>query len=69
MNSEFIDALYILEKERGINKEILIEAVENALISAYKRNYMNATNVRVEIDNDTGVVKVYVQKNSSIRGD
>lgn len=62
MNSEFIDALEILEKERGINKDILIEAVENALISAYKRNYMNATNVRVEIDRETGVVKVYSRK-------
>lgn len=62
MNSEFMDALNILEKERGINKDILIEAVENALISAYKRNYMNATNVRVEIDKETGVVKVYSRK-------
>jgi len=62
MNSEFIDALDILEKERGINKDILIEAIENALISAYKRNYMNATNVRVEIHRETGVVKVFSRK-------
>ena len=62
MNSEFIDALAILERERGIDKSVLIEAVENALISAYKRNYMNATNVRVEIDKDNGIVKVYSRK-------
>ena len=39
MNAEFIDALTQVEKEKGIEKEILIETIELALISAYKRNF------------------------------
>ncbi len=38
MNSEFMDALTTLEREKGIKKEVIIEAIEAALISAYKRN-------------------------------
>ena len=37
MNKEFIDAIYDLEKEKGISKDILIEAIESALVSAYKK--------------------------------
>ena len=39
MNAEFIEALNAIEKERGISKDILIDAFESALIAAYKRNY------------------------------
>ena len=53
MNAEFIEALNAIEKERGINKEILIDAVENALISAYRRNYGTSNNVRAEVDRET----------------
>ena len=42
MNSEFMDALDALEKEKGISKDVLIEAIEQALISAYKRNFSSA---------------------------
>ena len=37
MNKEFIDAIYDLEKEKGISKDILIEAIESALVSAYEK--------------------------------
>ncbi|MEW9667673.1 transcription termination factor NusA [Ammoniphilus sp. 3BR4] len=63
MNSDFIEALNDLEKEKGINKEILIEAIEAALISGYKRNFNSAQNVRVDINRDTGAVKVFARKN------
>ena len=46
MSSELLDALTVLEKEKGISKEIIIEAIEAALISAYKRNFNQAQNVR-----------------------
>ena len=46
MNADFIDALNEIEKEKGINKEVLIEAIEAALISGYKRNFNSAQNVR-----------------------
>lgn len=62
MNAEFIEALGQLEKEKGISKDILIEAIEAALISGYKRNFHSAQNVRVDIDRHTGVVRVFARK-------
>lgn len=62
MNSEFIEALDSIEKERGINKDILIDAIEAALISAYKRNYGTSNNVRASVDRDTGEVQIFASK-------
>ncbi|MFD1426266.1 N utilization substance protein A [Kroppenstedtia sanguinis] len=62
MNAEFIDALNQLEKEKGISKEVLIDAMEAALISGYKRNFHSAQNVRVDIDRDSGQVRVFARK-------
>lgn len=62
MSAELIQALDQLEKEKGINKEVLIEAIEAALISAYKRNFGSTQNVKIYIDRDTGDVKVYALK-------
>lgn len=62
MNAEFIEALGQLEKEKGISKDILIEAIEAALISGYKRNFHSAQNVRVDIDRQTGAVRVFARK-------
>ncbi|WFD11718.1 transcription termination factor NusA [Tepidibacter hydrothermalis] len=62
MNLEFIDALEQLEKEKGVSKDILIDTIEAALVSAYKRNFGSCQNVRTEIDRENGEVKVYSQK-------
>jgi N utilization substance protein A len=62
MNTEFIEALEELEKEKGISNEILLEAIEAALISAYKRNFGSLQNVRVNIDRASGEIKVYARK-------
>lgn len=62
MNMDFIEALSAIESEKGIGKDILIEAIEAALISSYKRNFNTAQNVRVDIDRQTGVIKVYARK-------
>lgn len=62
MNIEFLEALEQIEKDKGINKEILIEAIEAALVSAYKKNYGTTQNVKINIDRETGEVKVYSQK-------
>ncbi len=59
MNHEFIDALEQIEKEKGISKDILFEAIEAALISAYKKNFNTAPNVKVNIDRDSGEIKVF----------
>lgn len=63
MNVEFIEALAEIEKEKGVCKDILIEAIEAALISAYKRNFGSLQNVRVQIDRETGEIKVFARKN------
>jgi N utilization substance protein A len=61
MNLELVGAINELEKERGISKAILFEAIEAAIVSAYKRNYGSAQNVRVEIS-DNGGITVYSRK-------
>jgi N utilization substance protein A len=62
MSAELLHALDQLEKERGINKDILIEAIEQALISAYKRNFGSAQNVEVTIDRENGEIRVFTHK-------
>ncbi|GAB4257506.1 transcription termination factor NusA [Thermincola ferriacetica] len=62
MNTEFIEALEELEREKGIAIDVLLEALEAALISAYKRNFGSAQNVRVDIDRETGEIKVFARK-------
>ncbi len=59
MKQDFLAALEAIEEEKGIKKEILFEAIEAALISAYKRNFDSAHNVKVNINRDTGDIKVY----------
>ena len=61
INTEMICALDYLEKEKGIKKEIVIEALEQALESAYKQNYGDK-NVEVEFNSLTGNIKVYAVK-------
>ena len=58
---EMLDAMNVLEKEKGIKKEVVIEALTDALEKAYKTNY-NASNVEVKIDENTGEFKVFSDK-------
>ena len=62
MNAEFFSALEMLESEKGISKEYMLERVEAALISAYKRDQNNRTNVRVSINADKKEIKVFQVK-------
>ena len=62
INKEFLDALAELERTKGIKRDILLEALEDALISAYKKNYGSSQNVRVEINRETGDIHVYYRK-------
>ncbi|MDD4237201.1 MAG: transcription termination factor NusA [Desulfotomaculaceae bacterium] len=62
MNTEFLEALKELEKEKGISVDILLEAIEAALLSAYKRNFGSLQNARVHIERETGDFKVYTQR-------
>ncbi len=60
--AEFLAALEQLEEERHISKEMLIETIENALLSAYRKNYGTTSNVRVLIDPDEGNIMVLMRK-------
>ena len=62
MNIEFIEAVEALEREKHIDKETLIDAIEAALISAYKKNYGTSQNVRVNIDRETGDIDVFMRR-------
>jgi len=62
MSSELLDALVVLEKEKGISREVIIEAIEAALVSAYKRNFNQAQNVRVDLNLATGTMRVLARK-------
>ena len=59
MNLDFIQALDDIEKNKGIPKELLLEATEAALISAYKKHFGSSQNVRIEINEEVGGVKVF----------
>ena len=61
MNNDLFTAISLLEKEKGISKEVLFEALEVALVSAYKRNFQSSPAVRVNIDRETGDIKVFSQ--------
>ena len=58
----FLEALDELEKEKGIIKEELLEAVETALLAAYKKNYGEKDNAEISINRETGEVKVISRK-------
>ncbi len=63
MNQEFIMALNEIEKDKGISKDIIFDALEQALISSYKKNYGSSQNVTVKMDRDTGEIKLFAFKN------
>ena len=58
-NKELILALEDLEKEKGIKKEYLLESIETALVTAYKRNFDAQENVKIKTDEQTGATHVY----------
>jgi transcription termination/antitermination protein NusA len=62
MSSELLDALNVLEKEKGISRDVLIDAIEAALISAYRRNFNQAQNVRIDLNLEKGSMRVFARK-------
>lgn len=59
MNDEFMLALDELEKDKNIDKDVILEALEKALIKSYQKNYDNAENVDVVVDKETGDIEIY----------
>ncbi|GMA47269.1 transcription termination factor NusA [Tetragenococcus muriaticus] len=62
MSKEMLNALDTLEAEKGVSKSIVIEALESALVSAYKRNYGQSQNVEVDFDENEGDIHVFAVK-------
>lgn len=61
-NSDLIEALNQIEKEKGISKEILLEALENSLLVACKNHYGKSDNIQVNIDRESGNVAVFAER-------
>ena len=59
---EFLNAVDVLEKEKHIDRDIIFEAMELALLSAYKKNFNSRTNAKVNINRETGEIKIYSYK-------
>ena len=62
MDYNLMDALEMLEREKGVPRDTILEALANALVSAYKRTPGAAEEARVTIDADTGEIRVYGQE-------
>ncbi len=62
MNHELLEALNILEQEKNISKETLLEAIENSLVTACKNHFGKSDNVKVEIDPETCEFRCYQEK-------
>ncbi len=62
MNTELMKALDELEKEKGISKEVLFEAIENSLVKACKENFGNVERVKVNMDRNTCDFSVFIEK-------
>jgi N utilization substance protein A len=67
MNQEFIEALREIVKEKGIDEDLLFTTIEDALVAAYKKNFMNmvgsSQNVKVTMNRENGDIHVYALKN------
>src|SRR5437868_15130257 len=61
-NFELMEALQVLEREKGVAMDTLLDALANALVSAYKRMPKAAEEAFVTIDPDTGEMHVYAQE-------
>ncbi len=62
MNLDFLEAIEALEREKHMSKDMLIDAIESALVSAYKKNYGTSQNVRVSIDRESGDIDVFMRR-------
>ena len=61
-NKQLIVAIQELEKEKGIKKDYLLDSIEAALLTEYRRNYNSQENVKVVVDRETGASHLYAVK-------
>lgn len=69
MNQDWLEALRQIEREKGIDSETIIEALESALLSAYKKNYAHSEEARVEVNRESGSIHVYAMESDDESGE
>lgn len=62
MNKDILDALSELEKEKGIGKDVVLDAIKSALETGYKKNFSKATNFNIDVNKETGEFKLFQDK-------
>ena len=62
MNTELLEALDILEKEKNISKDVMMEAIENSLLSACKNHFGTSDNIKIIMDRNTCDYSVYAER-------
>ena len=62
MNTELMEALTILEKEKNISRDVMLDAIENSLISACKNHFGTAENIKVIMDRETVIMRCMRRK-------
>ncbi len=62
MSAELFTLLDQIEREKGISRDVILDALESALISAYKRNFGAVADINVKIDENTGEISVHARK-------
>ena len=62
MSKALIAGINQVAADRGLDREVIFDAIEAALVSAYKRNYGSVSNVTAEVDRETGEMKIYAEK-------
>ena len=62
MNTEFMQALKDLQREKGISSDFIIDALEKALAKSYEKNYNDHQNVKINIDPEIGKLDIFAEK-------
>ena len=63
MSSELFESLELIEEEKGISRDVILDALESALISAYRKHFGAAQDVGVTFDEETGDIRIIARKN------
>ncbi|MGQ9475866.1 MAG: transcription termination factor NusA [Actinomycetota bacterium] len=69
VNQDWLEALRQIEREKGIDAELIIQALEAALLSAYKKNYPHSEDARVEVNRETGGIHVFARRENEETGE
>ena len=62
MNTELLESLATLEKEKDISRDVIMEAIENSLLTACKNHFGRIDNIHVHMDRETGDYELYIEK-------